>query len=146
MRLSGLLAASVIVGLLAGCGVGDGDDLPREAVSGKVTLDGQPLAEGSIQFQPEGGTDAKGPAVSGGAVIQDGAYDIPGGNGLTPGKYKVAISSAASAEAPAADAAPGPAPKPAQEKIPAKYNAESTLTAEVKSGGGNTFNFDLKSK
>jgi hypothetical protein len=140
------LTASLVLVLLAGCGGGDGDDLPREAVSGKVALDGQPLAEGAIQFLPEGGPDAKGPTVSGGAVIKGGAYDISRAKGLTPGKYKVAITSAAPADAPAADAAPGPAPKPAAEKIPAKYNASSTLTAEVKSGGGNTFDFDLSSK
>ena len=41
---------------------------------------------------------------------------------------------------------PGGAGTPNKELIPAKYNAESTLTAEVKAGGPNDFPFDLKSK
>jgi len=131
--------------LLAGCG-GGGDGLPRERVSGTVTLDGKPLASGSIEFVPGGAGDAGTPALSAGATIEDGAYDIPRESGLTPGKYTVSITSAAGGGAAAANEAPGPAPKAAKEAIPEKYNKESTLAAEVKAGGGNTFNFDLSSK
>ena len=48
--------AGVLVGILAlgssGCGGGRSDDLPREAVSGSVNLEGQPLPKGTIQFAP----------------------------------------------------------------------------------------------
>ncbi len=49
LRYALVLAA----GLAAGCS-GGGDDLPRESVSGTVTLDSQPLADGVIQFMPAG--------------------------------------------------------------------------------------------
>src|SRR6187397_3012218 len=89
-----LLASS-----LGGCGGGDG--LPRQEVSGQVTLDGQPLADGSIQFQP--GETGGGPQVSGGALIERGSYRIGRNEGLVPGPYKVMIFSHgdAQSEAPA---------------------------------------------
>jgi hypothetical protein len=136
--------AVLALACLTGCSSGDG--LPREAVSGKVTLDGKPLASGSIRFSPVGGGDAKNPALSGGATIMDGAYDIPRESGLTPNKYSVAITSAEGGAAAAANEPPGPAQKPAKEAIPEKYNKASVLDAEVTPGGANTFNFDLSSK
>ena len=45
---------------LAGCSGSSGDDLPREAVSGTVTLDGAPLPSGSISFSPDGGGRGRG--------------------------------------------------------------------------------------
>jgi hypothetical protein len=125
--------------LLSGCG-GAEDVLPREAVSGTVKLNGEPLKAGRIQFQ--------GPAP-GGAGIVDGAYSIPKAEGLVPGKYQVLIFGPQAAAAPAKTEMPGeslPTP-PAKETIPAKYNAKSTLTAEVKKDGPNKFDFlDLTDK
>lgn len=138
------IALALVLACLSGCG--SSDDLPREAVSGKVTLDGKPLASGSIQFLPVGGGDPNNPAISGGATIKDGAYSIPRESGLTPNKYTVAITSAQGGADAAAGGAPGPAQKPAKETIPEKYNKDSTLDAAVKPGGENTFNFDLTSK
>ena len=40
-----------------------GDGLPREAVSGTVTLDGQMLANGSISFMPPGNRRGPAPAA-----------------------------------------------------------------------------------
>src|SRR5689334_16793809 len=77
------------IGLVApGCS-GSGDELPREAVSGTVKLDGQPLANGAIQFTPDSGG-----ATSGGSTITDGQYSIEQENGLVPGSYKVAVNAA----------------------------------------------------
>jgi hypothetical protein len=136
----------VLLLLVFAAGCGGGDALPRERVSGKVTLDGKPLPTGSIQFLPEGGGDARNPALSAGATINEGDYDIPRQSGLLPGNYKVTISAAAGGAAAPANEAPGPAQAPAQDIVPEKYNKDSTLTAEVKAGGENTFNFDLTSK
>jgi hypothetical protein len=134
----------LVLTLLSGCGGGDG--LPRERVWGKVTLDGKPLATGSIEFLPEGAGDSKNPAISAGATIADGVYDIPRAMGLTPNKYTVSITSAAGGAAAPANEPPGPALAPAKEAIPAMYNKFSKLTAEVKPGAENVFNFDLSSK
>ncbi len=72
-----------------GCASGDG--LPRQEVWGKVTFDGQPLASGTIQFQPAGNNE--GEVVSGGSVINGGSYRIKRDAGLVPGNYKVLIVS-----------------------------------------------------
>jgi hypothetical protein len=48
-----------------------------------------------------------------------------------------------SGKAPSAEEAPGAGPA-AKELIPAQYNVNSKLTAEVTQKGPNNFNFDLK--
>ncbi len=133
--------AALIVAALPGCQ--GGDELARQSVSGQVKLDGKPLPSGSIQFLPG---EAGGASVTGGTVIENGAYAIDGEMGLTPGKYKVSISSAQAGGAGPSSEAPGPATAPAKELVPAKYNVQSDLTADVKSGAANTFDFDLTSK
>jgi hypothetical protein len=135
----------VAIGLAASGCSGSGDDLPREPVSGTVTLDGQPLANGSIQFNP---MTQSGSAVSGGATIQNGRFSIARENGLVPGTYRVAIYSAGSSGAQSKSASPGSgrgADRP-KELIPDKYNANSELKAEIKKGGASDLKYDLQSK
>ena len=132
---------------LTGCGGGAVDKLPRQAVYGNVTLDGQSLAKGMISFTPVAG---QADPVSAGAVISDGSYSIVQAEGLTPGKYKVSISSGGDDAPVAKDAAPGPAPKkkrpPSTERVPGKYNAQSTLDAVIKANESNKINYELTSK
>jgi hypothetical protein len=123
--------------LLAGCGS------PVTTIKGKVTLDDEPLEQGSISFVPSAGT--KGPLT--GAVIANGQYAIESKTPMS-GTYKVEISLARKT----GKKIPVPPPAPAgtmvdqvAEAIPAKYNTESTLTREVKAAH-NEFDFDLKSK
>ncbi len=74
------LAGLAIVGtllVLAGCG-GDGMHYSR----GQVTLDGEPLADGTIEFLPP---DGQGPTA--GAVISDGQYELR----VAPGTKQVVI-------------------------------------------------------
>lgn len=138
---------AVVVSLaFAGCGGGSADGLDRKAVSGKVTLDGAPLAKGVISFDPADGSAGAAPA---GGVIDGGTYSIAAADGPTPGKYKVSIRSAGSTEAPKAIEAPGAPPrakKGATDPIPKKYNAESELTATVGPGGSTTADFELTTK
>ena len=125
-----------------GCS-GPGDDLPREAVWGTVTVDGKPLASGAIRFTPvEGGT------TSGGSPITDGKYSISREQGLVPGSYKVAVNSASTkteSTKPAEPGRPVRSERP-KETLPMKYNAKSILSAEVKKGGSNSFTFELQSE
>jgi hypothetical protein len=139
-----ILATSAALGMLTLAGCGDSDELPREPVSGTVTLDGKPLASGLITFQPEG-TDI---ATQGGGPIESGEYAIPRDQGLVPGKYTVSITSGGGSETIVDDTnnMPGMPPVPSQETIPARYNTESELTAEVTAGGANRFPFELKTK
>lgn len=132
--------------ILAGCSSSAEDQLPRQPVSGTVTVDDKPLKDGSITFTPDdlGRSDA----VTAGAVITEGSYTIPKQGGPTPGKYRVAILGADEApppskEAPGMPTRPSPTKKPI---VPEKYNAKSTLTAEVKNGERNTIDFELKSQ
>jgi hypothetical protein len=123
----------------AGCG-GPGDGLPRHEVTGKVTFEGQPLANGTIQFQPSA---VQGTPVSAGGVIKGGEFRISRDDGLVPGTYKVMIFSHGG-NAQAASSDPGPQTGPPPELIPSQYNSATTLTAEVTSDKPNNFTFDLK--
>jgi hypothetical protein len=127
---------------LIGCG--SGDNLPREAISGSVAVDGKPLESGLITFQPDGADVA----TQSGASIVQGKYTIPRDQGLVPGKYKVTITAAGNTPEKQVDTAtnnnmPGMPPIPAKEIIPSSYNSASLLTAEVKGGSKNEFNFNL---
>lgn len=140
--LASLWWGGVVAALVTGCGEA-GDDLPRQAVSGAVTFAGAPLKAGMIQFMP---TEV-GQAVPGGAAITDGRYALTTTDGLVPGSYQVAVTSAsAQATAPAADSMPGDPLPPPKEAIPSIYNSRTTLTATVTKDGPNTFDFTLEAK
>ena len=136
----------VVAGLtISGCW-GSGDDATREPIAGTVTLDGKPLATGTIQFFPAQ-TSPSGFAIPGGATIKNGKFSIARDLGLVPGNYRVSIySGSTTGERPAADVGPGRVSKFPKELIPHKYNALSTLTADVPKGGLSDLRFDLQSK
>ena len=133
-------AGWLLLAALAGCG--PGNPLGRKAISGKVTLDGKPLEQGNIAFQP---LAAKG--TSTGGVIASGSYSIKTDKGLPPGKYRVRINAAAAASPVDPNQPPGPAAAPAASPlIPPKYNTQSQLECEVTEARPNQFDFDLYSK
>jgi len=141
-RLSAAIVVLAALGLAVGCS-GSGDDLPREPVSGTVTLDNVPLANGTISFVPVTGTGG------GGGAIKDGKFSIAREGGLVPGSYTVAIyASATQGEQTKPKMAGGTRRESqlAQELIPAKYNANTELKAEIKKGGNSDLNFVLVSK
>ncbi len=102
----------------AGCGGGDG--LPRVAVSGSVTVEGEPVPNGVVRFKPAEGTE--GPMAN--AMITDGQYDIPGEQGPVAGNYEVQVQAYqdpnAAAPAPAAVARPAVA----SDKLGAKTSSD----------------------
>jgi hypothetical protein len=122
----GLLAVCPLV--LAACAVGAPDDLPDLApVTGKVTLDGKPLANVAIKFEPQG----KG-AASNGATDAEGKYElfyVGEKKGAAVGAHIVRITVENEADA--------------TESVPSKYNTESELKANVEKGKPNEINFDL---
>jgi hypothetical protein len=131
-----------VVCLFLACGCGAGGK--RAAVSGKVTLDGELLETGSITFQPIEGTESP----SAGAAITRGAYDIPRTKGPTAGVFRVEIRAKRKTgkQIPAGSPAPpGTMVDEVVEVVPARYNKESTLRAEVKPGT-NPLTFELTSK
>ena len=132
--------AALALGLiLAGCG-GARDDLPREGVSGKVTFEGEPLARGAILFKP---SSSGAQATDAGGMIRDGEYRLDRPEGPVPGSYKVLITEEVERPKDNGDQI-SLRPQQKTSRISAKYNANTTLTAEVKPGLANVFNFDLK--
>ena len=113
------------------------------SVAGKVTLDGQPVPEGTVVFQDT----ARGISVN--ASLQpDGTYVARTYDkaGLPPGSYQVAVAprTIGSGETPLVEA-PATATPPPVTAIPAKYHnpATSGLTATVKAGSNPPFDFAL---
>lgn len=120
----GLIAISVLVGC-----AGDHPDVG--SVTGKVTLDGQPLSKATVTFQPSSGR------ASYGVTEDDGSYRLDymdGVKGALIGQHKVTVRT----EIPGEDGQP----PIAKEKLPAKYHSRTELTADVKAGS-NTFDFPL---
>lgn len=106
-----------------------------------MTVDEKPLKSGQITFVP---SQADVP-TQGGASIVDGKYSISRSSGLVPGKYKVVVNSGEGSEEKKVDTneAPGMPPVPVKQAIPAKYNSESILEANVAAGSSNQFTFNL---
>ena len=122
--------------LLAGCRDGQ-----RQASEGTVTLDGQPLSEGTITFLPQSGT--AGPTAGG--TITMGRFSVPAEKGTFSGAFRVEITAQRkTGRRINSDTAAGMVDQ-REQFLPARYNRESQLTAEVKPGP-NQFEFKLTSK
>ena len=124
--------------VLSGCGKAKPQ---RLAVSGRVTVDGQPLEIGSILFQPEG----RGPKSGG--MIQGGVFSIAASTGPQAGEYVVGIQApklSPGTVLPTEESARFEVLTRNEERLPARYNARSTLRASVTESGPNIFDFDLQ--
>jgi hypothetical protein len=123
----------VALGLLAGCE--KSDPLGRQAVSGTVTLNGQPLESASIMFLP-----VQQDKTLSGAMIEKGIFSIPAEKGLAPGEYAVKIN------APDLSAPPDPSglPVPPPSLIPDEWSQGREHKVTVKADGDNKFQFDIK--
>jgi hypothetical protein len=130
------MAAAILCLAVAGCG-----GKSRGMVAGKVTCDGQPVAEGQVVFcDPEDGfyvTQRLGP---------DGTYNVrtPNGPGLPTGKWEVAIAP------PRVDPPrPGEPPPVIRDypNIPLRYRDPKTsgFSIEVRESNG-PYDFEIKRK
>jgi hypothetical protein len=134
------LAAALALLLLSGCSGG------AAPVSGRVTLDGQPLAGANVTFQPlhsEGNAD---PGVGSYAkTADDGSYTLKQVEGDQPGaivgKHRVEIVMPVlnPDELDRGDARPR-----YKLILPKRYNIDSELRCDVPAGGRSDANFDLK--
>ncbi len=109
---------------------------PMEPVSGTVTLDGKPLATGSVQFIPVGVSAGEAlPAT--GMIDKTGNYELStaGVSGAVVGRHQVRVVSLD-------EGVPG-----APWLIPIRYNRpeESGLSAEVIAGKPNIIDLKLTS-
>jgi hypothetical protein len=129
-----LLRGACLLGLTIFVGCGGGG--PGATVEGSVTLDGQPVQNGTISFVP-----ADGKTASAGGKIADGKYSVA----VPPGPKRVEIAaSKVVGQRPAYAGDPNsPMIDITESIIPPRYNAQSELTFEVKAGD-NQKDFALK--
>jgi hypothetical protein len=97
-----------------------------------VNFDGRPIEGGEIIFVPV----EKGAAPDAGR-IDNGSYEAL----VKRGKKRVEIR----ASRPVVGGKPNPMGPVYQDYIPEKYNARTTLAAEIKPDGENRFDYELKS-
>ncbi len=138
-RSSAWFPVAMIALALGGCDPGDG--LDRQPIQGTITLDGQPLAEGAILFEPA--SNESGTAV--GTTIHAGAFSIPRAAGPVPGPYWVRVYAASTVQAPPAPGQSPRASRPMVERIPERYNTHTTLKFTVSRGQANNFRLALES-
>ena len=114
-------------------------------VSGVVTLDGKPLSDAEVTFEPnidpniQGGSteyyEAMRRAASRGRTNEAGEYTLSyvgGFDGAVPGKHTVRVNAKRVEN------------KMSVEILPPRYHRQSVLTKQVDESGG-PYNFDLKS-
>jgi len=114
--------------LLSGCGDG------RLSLKGSVSINGTPIQEGAITFQPVVGTSEFN--TSTGAAIINGRYSVAAKRGLIPGEYRVTI--VATEDTGQVDARGSSIHR---NIVPPKYSDNSELTISVTKG--KSYDFDL---
>ncbi len=107
----------------------------QKTVSGTVTVDGKPLAVGTINFRP---AKARTGPSSGGA-IQEGKFYISTTKGLQPGKYRVIVQAFRETGRIIHDMLKGDVP----ERVPIVFAQTMPLEAEVVADRKNHFEFRL---
>lgn len=118
-----------------GCGAEGGS---QTSVKGRVSLDGQPIDQGAIHFMA---TASKGKNFSG--AIANGEYALPAKESPTPGTYRVELHWTKKTGKKVRDGAISV--DETAEGMPAKFNKESNLSAEIKAGE-NLLNYDVNSQ
>ena len=140
-RYLSLLPGEMVLVLAVSFGCGSSDGLNRQAISGKVTLDGDPLTSGAILFEPT--SKDSGTAV--GATIRQGSFAVSRAEGPVPGSYRVRVYASTRKQAPPAKGQTDRTPRPMVERLPPHYNTRSELRAEVVADRVNRYRFDLDS-
>jgi hypothetical protein len=103
-----------------------------------VTLNGEPLKAGTIEFSPVAN------GTSSGASISNGEYSVPQAKGLPAGEYIVRISANDATEQPIE--VPGESNKISKELIPNTYNTKSTVRFQVDNTKENVFDLNVETK
>ncbi len=126
-----LLLALLLLLFSGGCGNKD-----LGAVTGTITLDDQPLADAFVEFTPtgEGGSPSYGKTDANGKYEMEFSRDQSGA-WIGANSVRITTEDVQDVDGEEVNVA---------EKVPAQYNTDSTLTADVQPGS-NTFDFPLKS-
>lgn len=138
-----VIGAMLFSGMLLGCSSG----ALMERVEGIVTLDGQPLPDIRVNFQPQSRETAQPGIGSYGVTDSQGRFVLrradTDGQGAVVGTHTVSLSDKQVENASDADA--GDTSAVPKSRIPPKY-AETPLTFEVKAGEKNEARFELTSQ
>jgi uncharacterized membrane protein len=148
-----LLVSAVVLNLFLLAGCGQSGTIKTDVVTGKITLDGQPLPDANINFTPlNGGGNA---AYS--ITDEKGVYELQTSQGkanagTTPGEYLVTIHK--SVFEPTGKKIKDSETEElmdelkSRELVPDIYTnpKKSKLNVVVVAGQTNTFDFDLKTK
>jgi hypothetical protein len=130
---------AVLVSLVTGTS-GCGNSYQLADVSGRVTMDGEPLADATVSF-----VHSEGPS-SFGRTDADGRYTLEtvadGERGALVGTHVVRVNVSHGGDAESDELVT----PPEGALIPPRYNTESNLTFEVSSGGSDEANFELTSE
>ena len=140
-RAAGCLFVAAAYFATSGCG--QKEEIPElVSVTGKVTFQGQPLANASISFVPAD-EDKESTLVvrPHGQTDEQGQYELSwhgDHDGAPPGKYQVMVMAFKPNDNDDEEIQP-------ESLIPKKYNSPKTsgLNADVSEDGENVFNFDL---
>ncbi len=138
------LVCMLFLASIAGCG---GDSGPsKSAIKGKVTYNGEPIAEGDISFSPTVNADG----IPTATPIRNGNYETDSRFGIAAGTYKVSIvayKKKDNVKNELGEARPDPTGILSREQIlPEKFNTKSELEALTVTGTEGTIekNYDLK--
>lgn len=137
-----VLLGSCLLLAIVGCGADDG--LGRRAISGTVTLDGTPLTDGAITFEP-----VEKSTTSSGSMIAAGKYSITREQGLPPGKYRVVVNAIKPGTGMTLPEGKFPGEEvgtPQVELIPPSWNSRSQQFIEVTESGPTEFTHEISSK
>lgn len=132
--LSRYIASVSLLGaaMMIGCGK---SEVPLAHVEGTILLDGQPLANAIVEFQPEGPVGKVRPSI--GETGPDGKYKLRFSRdrwGAVVGNHKVLITTFS----PSGDGK-------FKERVPATYNSATTLRRTVERQS-NWLDFDLQTQ
>ncbi|TWU26020.1 hypothetical protein Pla144_32370 [Bythopirellula polymerisocia] len=116
------------VATLAGCS----KQAEKTAVSGVVSLDGEPVEDGQVSFEPVQGESGKMEF----GIIVDGTYSIPAEFGLVPGEYLVRITGNRATGKKAkpdafTEASQGASLDIMEQYIPPQFNTGSSLKVQI---------------
>ena len=123
------LSLLLIMTLVCGCGSSSDEGPRRAAVFGTVTLNGEPIQNGTLNLKPL----SRGSSGPTGGPIRDGRYSIPSEVGPTFGKYRVEIYGFEKIASELKDIDSVDEADKTRQIVPAKYNTKSNVELEVKS-------------
>jgi hypothetical protein len=133
--------SAILLMLLSQGGCGSKEKFPLAPVSGQVTLNGNPLPNVSVTFQPAGTDQIDAGSGSFGKTDQDGRFTLElvttGSPGAVVGSHRVTIAT------PQPEGSEQDDSNQWKDPIPAKYNTATTLTFEVPAEGTDKADFPL---